>query len=209
MLSGLGGAVFIYFVGRWLVRSKKGERGAIETPEPLRGALERIREPRPRRAARPSYAGRRGRVVRAYLDLLRGADRAGFARRPDETAEEFAAALAEPRAPLEAATDVFVRARYGPFEVTDEDVAAGRARRRGRARAPRAAPAGAAGPGRPRRCLLAGGRFPRTPSFVISILLIVPSGSSYSAVTRHSNQLGPAVVPPAHRAPRQDWPAGA
>jgi hypothetical protein len=122
VLSGLGGAVFIYFVGRWLVRSKKGERGVIEAPEPLRGALERIREAPPASSKMPSYAGRRGRVVRAYLDLLRGADRAGFARRPDETAGEFAAALAEPRAPLEAATDAFARARYGPFDVTDEDV---------------------------------------------------------------------------------------
>jgi large conductance mechanosensitive channel len=97
VLSGLGGAVFVYFVGRWLVRSKKGERGVIEAPEPLRGALERIREAPPASSKMPSYAGRRGRVVRAYLDLLRGADRAGFARRPDETAGEFAAALADAR----------------------------------------------------------------------------------------------------------------
>ena len=192
VLSGLGGAVFIYFVGRWLVRSKKGERGAIETPEPLRGALERIREPPSAAAARPSYAGRRGRVVRAYLDLLRGADRAGFARRPDETAGEFAAALGEPRTPLETATGVFVRARYGPFEVTDEDVQ--RAEHGGAAVLEHLArhPPDAAGPGRPRRRFRAGGRFSRTPSFVISILLIVPSGSSYPAVTRRSNQLGPA-----------------
>jgi hypothetical protein len=122
VLSGLGGAVFIYFVGRWLVRSKKGERGAIEAPEPLRGALERIREAPAAASKMPSYAGRRGRVVRAYLDLLRGAERAGFARRPDETAGEFAAALAEPREPIEAATGTFVRARYSPFDVTDEDV---------------------------------------------------------------------------------------
>ena len=61
--------------------------------------------------------------MRAYLALLRGAARAGFPRRPDETPAEFASALDEPRAPLTEATDVFVRARYGPFDLTDGDVA--------------------------------------------------------------------------------------
>jgi hypothetical protein len=122
VLSGLGGAVFIYFVGRWLVRSKKGERGRIEAPEPLRGSLERMREAGGSKASPPAYAGRRGRVVRAYLNLLRGADRAGFPRHPGETADEFAAALAEPGGPLAAATNTFVRARYSFFEVTEVDV---------------------------------------------------------------------------------------
>jgi hypothetical protein len=122
VLSGLGGAVFIYFVGRWLVRSKKGERQLIEAPEPLRGGLERIREAPPAPRVPPSYAGRRGRLVRAYMNLLRGTERAGFARRPDETADEFAAALSEPRAALDAATSAFVRARYSAFEVTDDEV---------------------------------------------------------------------------------------
>ena len=193
VLSGLGGAVFIYFVGRWLVRSKKGERGAIETPEPLRGALERIREPprRRRRAVRATPAGAGGSCA-PISTCCAAADRAGFARRPDETAGEFAAAAG---GAARAARDRDRRLRAGALRPVRSDRrgrAAGRARRRGRARAPRAAPAGAAGPGRPRRRLLAGGRFSRTPSFVISILLIVPSGSSYSAVTRRSNQLGPA-----------------
>ncbi len=123
VVAGLVGAVAVYFVGRWIVRSKRGEKRSIETPEPLRGALERIRPEERRSRARPQYPGRRGRIVRAYLGLLKGAERAGFPRRPDETASAFAAALDEPRAPLAEATDAFVRARYGPFEVTDGDVA--------------------------------------------------------------------------------------
>jgi hypothetical protein len=61
--------------------------------------------------------------VRAYLSLLRGADRVGFARRADETASEFEAALAEPRGPLAETTAVFESARYGAAELTDDDVA--------------------------------------------------------------------------------------
>ena len=124
VLAGLAGAVAVYVVGRWMVRSKSREKGSIEVPEPLRGTLERIRpDERPRRAL-PSYPGRRGAIVRAYVRLLQGAEKLGFSRRPEETPAEFAAALAEPRAPLAEATELFVRARYGPSDVTDGDVAA-------------------------------------------------------------------------------------
>lgn len=122
VVTGVIGAVAVYFIGRWLVRSKRGETRMIETPEPLRGAVERIRPPSRPAARLPEYPGRRGRVVRAYLNVLRGAERAGFPRRPHETADEFADALGEPRQPLLATTDTFVRARYGPFELSDEDV---------------------------------------------------------------------------------------
>jgi hypothetical protein len=122
VLTGVFGAVAVYVLGRWMVRSKRGEKKSIATPEPLRGAVERIRpEGRPSRAL-PDYRGRRGRVVRAYLSLLRGTERAGFPRRPAETPDEFAEALGEPREPLEGATEAFVRARYGAGEVSDEDV---------------------------------------------------------------------------------------
>ena len=84
-VTGLAGAVAVYFVGRWIVRSKRGEKKSIETPEPLLGALERIGPDERRSRARPEYPGRRGKIVRAYLSLLRGAARAGFPRRPDET----------------------------------------------------------------------------------------------------------------------------
>jgi hypothetical protein len=123
VMTGLVGAVAVYFVGRWIVRSKRGERKAIETPEPLRGTLEPIRPGRAQSRSLPHYRGRRGRIVQAYLGLLRGAERAGFPRRPAETPDEFAAALAEPREPLAAATNAFVRARYGPSEVGEADLA--------------------------------------------------------------------------------------
>jgi hypothetical protein len=122
VVAGLAGAVAVYFVGRWIVRSKRGVKGSIEAPEPLRGVLERIRpDERPRRAV-PAYAGRRGKVVQAYLRLLRATERLGFPRRPDETPAQFARALGEPRGPLGEATEVFVRARYGPAELADGDV---------------------------------------------------------------------------------------
>jgi hypothetical protein len=123
VVTGLAGAVAVYFVGRWIVRSKRGEKRAIETPEPLRGRLERIPQETGRSGRLPEYRGHRGRVVRAYLNLLRGAERAGFPRRPEETPDEFAVALAEPRAALEDATLGFVRARYGAYDVSAEDVA--------------------------------------------------------------------------------------
>jgi hypothetical protein len=122
VVAGLAGAVAVYFVGRWIVRSKRGVKGSIEAPEPLRGALERIRpDERPRRAV-PAYAGRRGKVVQAYLRLLRATERLGFPRRPDETPAQFARSLGEPRGPLGETTEVFVRARYGPVDLADGDV---------------------------------------------------------------------------------------
>jgi Domain of unknown function (DUF4129) len=123
VVTGLMGAVAVYFVGRWLVRSKRGAKRTMEAPEPLRGEIEPIPEERRGSASLPEYHGRRGRIVRAYLNLLRGAERAGFPRRPDETPREFARALEEPRPALGAATERFVVARYGPYDVDEGDVA--------------------------------------------------------------------------------------
>jgi hypothetical protein len=124
VLAGLAGAVAVYFVGRLLNRGRKGEPKSIETPEPLRGRLEQIRPGGERRSrALPQYRGRRGRIVRAYMNLLRGAERVGFPRHPHETAAEFAEALVEPKETLATTTEIFGRARYGAAEVTDDDVA--------------------------------------------------------------------------------------
>jgi len=123
VVTGLMGAVAVYFIGRLLMRGRRGEPQAIETPEPLRGRLERLRPKARAETSLPEYPGRRGRIVRAYLNLLRGAERVGFPRRAHETPREFASALAEPAEALEAATEAFVRARYGPSELTDDDVA--------------------------------------------------------------------------------------
>ena len=124
VVTGLMGAVAVYFVGRLLMRGRRGEPKAIETPEPLRGRLERLRPKARAETSLPEYPGRRGRIVRAYLNLLRGAERAGFPRRVHETPREFASALAEPAEALRAATEAFSRARYGPSEPTDDDVTA-------------------------------------------------------------------------------------
>jgi hypothetical protein len=123
VVTGLMGAVAVYFVGRWIVRSKRGVKKTMEAPEPLRGGIEPIPKERAGAAPLHEYPGRRGRVVRAYLNLLRGAERAGFPRRPDETPGEFARALGEPRPALGTVTERFVVARYGPSDVADADVA--------------------------------------------------------------------------------------
>jgi hypothetical protein len=123
VVTGLVGAIAVYFVGRWIVRSKRGERKSIEAPEPLRGTLEPIRPARARSRSVPHYGGRRGRIVQAYLGLLRGAEQAGFPKRPAETPDEFAVALGEPREPLAATTSAFVLARYGPSDVDAADLA--------------------------------------------------------------------------------------
>ena len=123
VVTGLMGAIAVYFVGRWIVRSKRGVKKTMEAPEPLRGGIEPIPEEPGGSAALAEYPGRRGRVVRAYLNLLRGAERAGFPRRPDETPLEFARALGEPRTALGAATERFVFARYGPYDVAEGHVA--------------------------------------------------------------------------------------
>ena len=122
VVTGLVGAVAVYFVGRWMVRSRRGEKKTFETPEALRGAVEPIAPEARHVTSLPEYPGYRGRVVRAYLNLLRGAERVGFPRRSHETPREFADALGEPRGALGAATDAFARARYGPFEVAEAEV---------------------------------------------------------------------------------------
>jgi MFS family permease len=120
---GLGGAVAVYALGRWMVRSRKGERGMIETPEPLVGRLERLSPGTGRAPARRRLPGRRGQVVRAYLAVVDAAERAGFPRHPHETPGEFAAALGEPQAALFAVTEAFRLARYGHYDIGGEDVA--------------------------------------------------------------------------------------
>ena len=118
VLAGTGG---VYFVGRLLVRSRKGDTTPLQATEPLKGEVRRI-APEARTERATGYPGRRGRVIRTYLRLLSAAARAGFARRPEETPHEFAAALGEPRPLLADVTEAFVRARYGPWEPSEHEV---------------------------------------------------------------------------------------
>jgi hypothetical protein len=118
VLVGTGG---VYVVGRLLVRSRKGDATPLQAAEPLKGEVRRI-VPEARTERAKGYPGRRGRVIRTYLRILDGTARAGFARRPEETPHEFAAALGEPRPLLADVTEAFVRARYGQGEPSEHDV---------------------------------------------------------------------------------------
>ncbi len=118
--AALAGTGAVYFAGRLLVRSRKGEAAPLEAMEPLKGEVRRI-APAGRTTSEAVYPGTRGRVIRTYLRLLGGAAQAGFARRPEETPHEFAAALGEPRPLLADVTEAFVRARYGPWEPGEQE----------------------------------------------------------------------------------------
>jgi hypothetical protein len=87
-----------------------------------RGAEEALPEPPPR--ARREYRGRRGRIVRAYVSVLARARESGFRPRPSQTAWDIAAQLPAPAAPLGRLTELFVRARYGPDEPSEEQARA-------------------------------------------------------------------------------------
>jgi len=93
------------------------------------GADEVLPEPPP--PARREYRGRRGRIVRAYVNVLARAREAGFRSRPSETPRDIAVHLPAPSGPLGALTELFVGARYGPDEPSEEQAAA--AERAGRA----------------------------------------------------------------------------
>jgi len=122
IVAAIVGTGAVYVVGRLLIRrSRTGEAERLQPVEPLRGEVRRLSPPIGQPATVPVHAGRRGRIARAYLRLLAGAARAGFARHPHETPHEFAIALGQPQAALEAVTEQFVRARYGPLEPSEED----------------------------------------------------------------------------------------
>jgi hypothetical protein len=78
--------------------------------------------PRPERRLRP---GVRGRIVGIYVAFLRQAARLGWLRPSHLTAPEFASLVVrEPRGAVGRLTEIFVRARYGPDEPTEEDARA-------------------------------------------------------------------------------------
>jgi hypothetical protein len=125
----LTGGGLVFGVARFL-RRDRGARSPLEEALPLeRGAEEALPEPPPR--ARREYRGRRGRIVRAYVNMLARARDTGFILRPSQTARDIAAQLKAPAAPLGALTELFVGARYGPEEPSEEQALA--AERTGRA----------------------------------------------------------------------------
>lgn len=124
----LAGSALVFGIVR-LVRRDRSAGSPLEEALPLeRRAEEVLPEPPP--LGRRAYRGRRGRIVRAYMDVLARASEAGFRSRPSETPRDIAARLPAPSGPLGALTELFVGARYGPDEPSEEQaVAAERAGR--------------------------------------------------------------------------------
>jgi Domain of unknown function (DUF4129) len=118
----LAGSALVFGVVR-LVRRDRGARSPLEEALPLeKGAEEVLPEPPP--IARREYPGRRGRIVRAYVNVLARAGEAGLRLRPSETPRDIAGRLAAPAGPLAALTELFVGARYGPDEPSEEQAVA-------------------------------------------------------------------------------------
>jgi hypothetical protein len=115
VLSGSG----LVFGIVWLLRRDRGTRPPLEEALPLeRGAEEPLPKAPP--PARRDYRGRRGRIVRAYVDVLARARETGFRSRPSLTPRDIAAHLPAPAGPLGTLTDLFVGARYGPDEPSEQ-----------------------------------------------------------------------------------------
>lgn len=118
----LAGGALVFGVVR-LVRRDRGARPPLEEALPLeRGAEEAL--PEPPSLARREYRGPRGRIVRAYVGVLARARETGFRSRPSQTPRDIATLLPAPAAPLATITDLFVGARYGPDEPSEEQAAA-------------------------------------------------------------------------------------
>lgn len=122
VVSGLAGSGLIFVVVR-LLRRDRGARSPLEEAPPLEhGIEEALADPPP--VVRRDYHGRRGRIVRAYVEVLARARDAGFLSRPSQTPRDIAAHLPAPSGPLGALTELFVGARYGPDEPSEEQAVA-------------------------------------------------------------------------------------
>ena len=122
VVFGLAGSALIFVLVR-LLRRERGARSPLEEALPLEhGIEEALAEPPP--LVRRGYHGRRGRIVRAYVEVLARARDVGFLSRPSQTPRDIAAHLAAPSGPLDALTELFVGARYGPDEPSEEQAVA-------------------------------------------------------------------------------------
>ncbi|HEV8254409.1 MAG TPA: DUF4129 domain-containing protein [Vicinamibacteria bacterium] len=120
VLAGGGG---LYVVRKTLRPAGEAEPVLEEAIESLTLADEAIAEPpKPERRLRP---GMRGRIVGIYVAFLQHAARLGWLRPSHLTAPEFASLVVrEPEGALGRLTEIFVRARYGPDEPTEDDARA-------------------------------------------------------------------------------------
>jgi len=135
----LAGSAMIFGAVR-LFRRDRGARSPLEEALPLERTVEEML-PEPPPVLHRDYRGRRGRIVRAYVHVLDRARGAGFRPRPSQTPRDIAAHLPAPAGPVGALTELFVAARYGPDEPSEEQAVA----------AERAGQAVAAGLGRHKR----------------------------------------------------------
>jgi hypothetical protein len=124
LLQLLGLAFFAGLLFYLLLRvsGRLGE-GAAE-PEHEQAVARRRAEPAPAAAAappEPPVTGVRAQVIRLYLKVLEQLARRGRPRRPHQTPAEFARGL-EPAVEAGALTGLFVRARYGRDEMSDDDL---------------------------------------------------------------------------------------
>jgi hypothetical protein len=118
----LAGSALVFGLVRLLRRDRGKGAPLEETLAVERGVEEALPEPAP--LAPRGYRGRRGRIVRAYVGVLARAGEAGFRSRPSQTPRELATLLPAPSAPLSALTDLFVAARYGPDEPSEQQALA-------------------------------------------------------------------------------------
>jgi hypothetical protein len=118
----LAGSALVFGLVRLLRRDRGKGAPLEETLAVERGVEEALPEPAP--LAPRGYRGRRGRIVRAYVGVLARAGEAGFRSRPSQTPGELATLLPAPAAPLSALTDLFIGARYGPDEPSEEQALA-------------------------------------------------------------------------------------
>jgi hypothetical protein len=118
----LVGSALVFGVVRLLRRDRGKAAPLEETLAVERGVEEPLPETTP--SVRREYRGRRGRIVRAYVDVLGRARSSGFRARPSQTPLDLAALLPVPAGPLATLTGLFVGARYGPDEPSEEQAVA-------------------------------------------------------------------------------------
>jgi hypothetical protein len=122
LMLAVAGSALVFGAVR-LLRRDRGDRAPLEEALSLeRSAEEPLPEAGP--AAHRDYTGRRGRIVRAYVGMLARAHDAGFRSRPSQTPRDIAARLSAPAAALATLTDLFVGARYGPDEPSEDQALA-------------------------------------------------------------------------------------
>jgi hypothetical protein len=120
VLAGGGG---VYLVRKTLRPAGEAEPILEESIESVTLADEAI--PEPPKVDRRVRPGMRGRVVGLYVAFLEHAARLGWLRPSHLTAPEFAALVVrEPGEALGRLTEIFVRARYGPDETSEDEVRA-------------------------------------------------------------------------------------